>query len=190
MLTMLTADPTAAAAVYVPTALLKPWAKNPRKNDPAVQAVADSIKRFGFGAPILVRKASGEIIAGHTRLKAAVKLGLAEVPVRYLDLSESEAHALALADNRVGEIADWDAGELAAVLRDLESEDVSLDGLGWTGEEIEDMLGDGDAEPDEAPTLGEGLVYRVVVDVADEGAQAALVVRLEAEGYACAPLIS
>ena len=137
---MLTDDPTAAAAVYVSTAALRPWAKNPRKNDPAVQAVADSIARFGFGAPLLVRKATGEIIAGHTRLKAAVKLGLTEVPVRYLDLSESEAHALALADNRVGEIAEWDDEALAAVLREMGAADVSLGGMGWADTEIRAML--------------------------------------------------
>ena len=86
-----------SAAEYVPVADLRPWVKNPRKNDPAVKAVADSIRRFGFGAPLLARRENGEVIAGHTRLKAAIKLGLTEVPVRYLDLSESEAHALALA---------------------------------------------------------------------------------------------
>lgn len=163
LLTVLTETPTQPAAVYVATASLKPWAKNPRKNDPAVQAVADSIKRFGFGAPLLVRKASGEIIAGHTRLKAAVKLGLTEVPVRYLDLSESEAHALALADNRVGEIAEWDDEALAAVLRELEGEDVSLDGLGWTGEELEAMIGDVDlpGDGDDVPPVEEVAVSRV-----------------------------
>jgi ParB-like chromosome segregation protein Spo0J len=122
---------SASAAEYVAVASLRPWAKNPRKNDPAVKAVADSIKRFGFGAPLIARRENGEIIAGHTRLKAAIKLGLAEVPVRYLDLSEAEAHALALADNRVGELADWDAGALSDVLRELEADSVSLDALGW-----------------------------------------------------------
>jgi DNA modification methylase len=96
----------------------------------------------------LVRKASGEIIAGHTRLKAAVKLGLTEVPVRYLDLSEDEAHALALADNRVGEIAEWDDEALAAVLREMGDADVSLDGLGWTGNELEGLLDGIDSEPE------------------------------------------
>lgn len=173
---MLTDDPTAAAAVYVSTAALRPWAKNPRKNDPAVQAVADSIKRFGFGAPLLVRKATGEIIAGHTRLKAAVKLGLTEVPVRYLDLSESEAHALALADNRVGEIAEWDDEALAAVLREMEGEDVSLDGLGWTGEELEAMIAgvelpgdDETAGDDTVPEVEDGPVHSIAGDLYELG---------------------
>lgn len=129
-----------AAAVYVPIANLKPWARNPRKNDHAVAAVVESIRRFGFGAPLLARKATGEIIAGHTRLKAAAKIGLTEVPVRYLDLSESEAHALALADNKVGEVAEWDAGELACILRDMERDEVSLDGLGWDEETLRAII--------------------------------------------------
>ena len=173
---MLTDDPTAAAAVYVSTAALRPWAKNPRKNDPAVQAVADSIARFGFGAPLLVRKATGEIIAGHTRLKAAVKLGLTEVPVRYLDLSESEAHALALADNRVGEIAEWDDEALADVLREMGDADVSLDGLGWTGEELEAMIegvdlpGDDEtAGDDTVPEVEDGPVHSIAGDLYELG---------------------
>lgn len=134
---MLTKEP---AAQYVALADLKRWDRNPRVNDPAVQAVVDSIRRFGFGAPILARKTDGEIIAGHTRIKAAVKLGLTEVPVRYLDLTATEAHALALADNRVGEIAEWDDDALADVLRELNEQDVSLDGLGWVDTEVRAML--------------------------------------------------
>ena len=179
------------AAVFVDVKALTPWAKNPRKNDPAVKAVADSIKRFGFGAPLLARQANGEIIAGHTRLKAAIKLGLTEVPVRYLDLTESEAHALALADNKVGELAEWDENKLLETLRDLESSGVNTDGLGWTADELAKMLLDSTpAEDDEPPVLGSELIYRVVVDVVDETMQGELMERLEQEGYKCVPLIS
>ena len=128
------------AAEYVAVASLRPWAKNPRKNDPAVKAVADSIKRFGFGAPLIARRENGEIIAGHTRLKAAITLGLTEVPVRYLDLSEAEAHALALADNRVGEIANWDGEALAEVLRELDASGASIGGLGWDSSELDALI--------------------------------------------------
>ena len=182
--------PSTLAAVYVSTTLLKPWAKNPRKNDLAVQSVVKSIKRFGFGAPILVRQATNEIIAGHTRLKAAIKLGLAEVPVRYLDLSEAEAHALALADNRINQIAEWDDEALAEMLRDLVEDEISLEGLGWTDDELKKMLASSEAEPAELSALREGLIYRVVIDVSDEAAQSVLIERLEREGYKCAPLIS
>jgi ParB-like chromosome segregation protein Spo0J len=181
------------AAVFVPLDKLKPWAKNPRKNDSAVTAVANSIVRFGFGAPLLARKETGEIIAGHTRLKAAIRLKLEAVPVRYLDITETEAHALAIADNKVGEIAEWDAVVLADVLRDLEAAGAKIDDLGFDAAEIAALMSDGSAqegEEGETGAVGDGLVYRVVVDVRDEGAQADLVERLEAEGYKCAPLIS
>ena len=128
------------AAVFVDVKALTPWAKNPRKNDPAVKAVADSIKRFGFGAPLLARQANGEIIAGHTRLKAAIKLGLTEVPVRYLDLTESEAHALALADNKVGELAEWDDAVLAEVLKGMAEAGDNIEGLGWSSNDLQKMI--------------------------------------------------
>lgn len=97
-----------SAAEWTDIGMVKPWSKNPRKNDTATQRVADSIRRFGFGAPIVARKDGGQIIAGHTRYKAAKLLGLARVPVRFLDVSERDAELLALADNKLGEIAEWD----------------------------------------------------------------------------------
>ena len=141
------------AAVYVPIADLTPWDRNPRKNDPAVSAVVDSIKRFGFGAPLLVRRENGEIIAGHTRLKAAQRLGLETVPVRYLDLSADEAHALALADNRVGEIAEWDATALTELLREMvDAGDVT--GMGWDDAAIQAIV---DAAIPDAEEWGAGM---------------------------------
>lgn len=136
------------AAVYVAVASLRPWVKNPRKNDAAVSAVADSIKRFGFGAPLLARRDNGEIIAGHTRLKAALKMGLAEVPVRYLDLNESEAHALALADNKVGELADWDAGTLTGLLTEMRDSGSDMSGMGWTSDELASLLAEAPSDDD------------------------------------------
>ena len=103
------------AAVWMPIGDLVPWEKNPRRNDDAVGKVAESIQRFGFSAPIVARQADRKVIAGHTRLRAAHKLGLHEVPVRLLDLSEADAQLLALADNRLGEIAEWDDEALARV---------------------------------------------------------------------------
>ena len=109
------------AAVWLPIGDLKPWDRNPRKNADAVAGVADSIKRFGFGAPIIARLADHTIIAGHTRWLAAKKLGLTHVPVRLLDISEADAQLLALADNKLGEIAEWDDDRLAQVLADLKA---------------------------------------------------------------------
>lgn len=140
------------AAEMVPIERLKPWVKNPRKNDKAVRAVADSIARFGFANPILARREDGRVIAGHTRLKAAILLGLAEAPVRYLDLGEEEADALALADNRLGELAEWDDAALAEILQGLGDR---RKGLGWTEDDIAEILA-GAALPDdgdEAPPV-------------------------------------
>jgi DNA modification methylase len=118
-----------AAAVWVDIASLRPWVKNPRKNDHAVDQVVESIKRFGFGAPLVARKADRSIIAGHTRLKAALKLGLEVVPVRYLDLTEDEAHRLARADNKLAELAEWDSVALLAQLQGENEVDRLLQGF-------------------------------------------------------------
>ena len=116
------------------------------------------------------------------------------VPVRYLDLSEGEAHALALADNRIGELATWDDEGLASVLTELRDVGTEIGGLGWDEAGLDAVLSpdrapdSGNRTPD--PALPEGMQYRVLVKVADENAQVALIERLEAEGYACQPLIS
>ena len=120
---------TQAAALWVPTAALAVWADNPRVNDHAVPELMKVIKRFGFGSPIVARP-NGEIIAGHTRLKAALELRLVEVPVRFMDLDRDEAHLMARADNRVGEIAEWSEDLLADVLLDMETKGVDITGIG------------------------------------------------------------
>ena len=91
---------------------LTPYAMNPRFNDGAVDAVANSIRDFGFKVPIVADK-NGVIVAGHTRLKAAKKLGLKTVPVVYADdLDEEQIRAFRLADNKVSELATWDPEKL------------------------------------------------------------------------------
>lgn len=115
-----------AAAVWVDVAELRPWANNPRDNRKAIDEVAKSIRRFGWGSPIVANKRDGEIIAGHTRFAAASKLKLDKVPVRWLDLDPADAHALALADNKVGEVATWDDAVLRQVLAELKEADESL----------------------------------------------------------------
>ena len=87
---------------------IKPYERNPRKNDSAVDAVANSIKEFGFKNPIVI-DSDGTIINGHTRYKAAKKLKLKTVPcVLADDLSEEQIKAFRLADNKTAELADWD----------------------------------------------------------------------------------
>ena len=126
--------------VWLPIGDLKPWAKNPRKNDAAVGPVADSIQRFGWGAPIIARKATLEIIAGHTRWLAGRMLKLTHVPVRLLDISEADARLLALADNKLGEIAEWDDEQLAKNLEQLKLDGADVLASGFGADEIDRLL--------------------------------------------------
>ena len=87
---------------------LKPYRHNPRKNDSAVNFVAASIEEFGFRVPIVIGQ-DNEIICGHTRLKAAKKLGIVEVPCIVIDdLTPAQIKAFRLADNKTSELAEWD----------------------------------------------------------------------------------
>jgi len=131
------------AAEWVPIEALRPWKDNPRKNDgEPVRKVAASIRQFGFGAPLLARRSNGEIIAGHTRWKAAKELGLERVPVRFLDLNAEQAHLLALADNRLTEEATWDEELLTAVLADLQAQGQELASTGFEERELTKLLAD------------------------------------------------
>ena len=104
---------------------LIPYERNPRKNDDAVDAVALSISSFGFKVPIII-DSNNVIVAGHTRLKAAQKLGLSTVPViRADDLTEEQVRAFRLADNKVSEAASWDFEKLEAELANIDM-DMSL----------------------------------------------------------------
>ena len=103
---------------------IKPYEKNPRKNEEAVEYVANSIKEFGFKVPIVIDK-DGIIVAGHTRHKAAKKLGLAEVPCIVADdLTDEQVKAFRLADNKVSEKAEWDFALLADELLEIEGLDM------------------------------------------------------------------
>lgn len=104
---------------------LIPYEKNPRKNDGAVDYVAESIKQFGFKVPIVIDK-NNTIIAGHTRLKAAKKLGLEVVPCIIADdLTDEQIQAYRLADNKVSEFAEWDFELLNSELLDIVNIDMS-----------------------------------------------------------------
>lgn len=108
---------------------ITPYKNNPRNNDEAVGPVAESIKEFGFKVPIVVDK-NGEIVNGHTRYKAAKKLGLETVPVIVADdLSDEQIKAFRLADNKVGEIAVWDLDLLNEELNDILDLDMSVFGF-------------------------------------------------------------
>lgn len=112
--------------IYKKTEDLIPYINNPRNNDGAVDKVASSIKNFGFKVPIVV-DGDNEIIAGHTRLKAAKKLGMDEVPCIVADdLSDGQIKAFRLADNKVSEFADWDMEMLEKELLDIKDIDIDF----------------------------------------------------------------
>ncbi|MFH1693293.1 MAG: DNA modification methylase [Bacillota bacterium] len=122
---------------------LQEYENNPRNNDEAVKAVANSIKEFGFKVPIVITK-DNVIIAGHTRLKAALSLDLIEVPCIIADdLNEAQIKAFRLADNKTAELATWDLSRLEAELSEID-----MDMLQFGFEEMEELLPDNAADDD------------------------------------------
>lgn len=130
---------------YVPIGDVHPYEDNPRRNDDAVQAVVNSLVEFGWRQPLVV-DADGTIVVGHTRYKAALALEMTHVPVVVAsDLTAEQCAAYRLADNHVGEIAEWDMDLLAQELDGLANLDMSLYGFDdITSMEFMDFDGDGD----------------------------------------------
>jgi ParB-like chromosome segregation protein Spo0J len=115
---------------------VRPYEKNPRRNDDAVQYVAESIKQFGFKVPLVIDN-DGVIIAGHTRWKAAKKLGLKTVPCIIADdLTEEQVKAFRLADNKVAEMAGWD---FALLEEELQLIDFDMATFGFAEQEDVDI---------------------------------------------------
>lgn len=142
---------------------LKPYEKNPRKNDNAVDYVAKSIEEFGFKVPIVIDK-NNVIIAGHTRYKASEKLGLEEVPCIIADdLTDEQVKAFRLADNKVSEMSEWDYDLLNMELDDIV--DIDMEDFGFldldTEEEKEIEEDDFDIEPPEEPKAKYGDIYQL-----------------------------
>ncbi|CAN5861316.1 DNA modification methylase [soil metagenome] len=141
-----------------------PYARNPRENHRAVAAVARSITEFGFRQPIVV-DAAGVIIAGHTRYKAALQLGLAEVPVHVAtELTAAQIKAYRLADNKVAELSRWDMELLPLELAELKLEGIDLSLTGFNPNELAGLLGlDAQGalcDPDDVPGLPEAATTR------------------------------
>lgn len=115
---------------------IKPYENNPRKNDAAVDKVAASIEAFGFKVPIIVDR-NGVIVAGHTRLKAAEKLGLKTAPVIVAeDLDEEQARQYRIVDNKTGELSSWNYERL---LKEIDAvDDMDIDFLEFGAGEKED----------------------------------------------------
>lgn len=126
-----------------------PYARNPRLNDEAVATVAASLAEFGWQQPLVV-DTNGVLVVGHTRLKAARLLGMAEVPVHVAaNLTPAQARAYRIMDNRSGERAQWDTELLALELEDLRLDDFDLDLTGFDAAALDEIM-------DEAAGVDEG----------------------------------
>lgn len=134
---------------------IRPYENNPRKNSHAIEAIAASIREFGFRQPIVV-DGDGTIIVGHTRYFAAQNAGLDNAPVHVaIDLTPDQVRAYRIADNKLGELAEWDFEQLSAELKQLQLTDLDLNLLGFASDELAQLLGeqsaDGLTDPDFVP---------------------------------------
>lgn len=171
---------------YMAVDSLIPYANNPRLNDNAVDAVAASIKEFGFKVPIVV---DGEnvIINGHTRLKAAHKLGLKQVPVIVADdLTPEQVKAFRLADNKTSELAEWDMNKLDIELEGIDEIDMTEFGFDEDAFDFDDE--DQGFEDEKTPEDKDVCIddeKALVVDCADEDEMEKTFATLTEEGYKC-----
>jgi hypothetical protein len=150
------------------------YAHNPRINDAAVDAVANSIREFGFLVPVVIDK-NNTIVAGHTRLKAAQSLGLSEVPtVDVGNLTDAQIKAFRLADNKTAELAEWDFDKLKAELESLSDFDMSMFGF-------DDSIFSEEESLPKTGTYKEK--FSVVVDCTSEEEQRAVYELLTDNGY-------
>ena len=140
---------------------IKPYEKNPRKNDRAVDAVANSIREFGFKVPVVIDK-DNVIVCGHTRYKAAKKLGLKSVPcVVADDLTDEQIKAYRLADNKVSELAEWDIDLLGEELDDIFEIDMSDFGFDLSEEEEEIEVIEDEVPQEVEPVAKQGDIWKL-----------------------------
>ena len=125
---------------YIGIDSIKPYTKNPRKNEQAVEIVMKSIQEFGFKNPIILDK-ENVIVAGHTRLEAAKRLGLKEIPtIKAEELTENQIKAFRIMDNKSSEYADWDYDLLMEEIEDLkEDEDFDLETTGFSKADLDNI---------------------------------------------------
>lgn len=152
-----------APIIKVPIEEIKPYEKNPRHNDASVPAVMNSIKEFGFRAPIILDQ-DLVIIAGHTRYKAALELGLKEVPAIIADdMTPEEVEAYRIADNSAGQNSTWDYETLEEILAGL-SYDMSQFGIDDDGADFNDAYGEDFCLPDGDRTSGHVMTFTLTAE--------------------------
>ena len=177
-----------------PIGKLIEYARNPRKNDHAVDRVAAAIREFGFRVPV-VAKSDGTVVDGHLRLKAAKKLGLTEVPVVLADdMTDLQIKAFRLSVNKMAELAEWDDELLAIELHELNAAEFDMALIGFDAGELSAAMGLDEELDGEAPKIDEGIDYKekfaIIVDCADEAEQQATFERLDSMGFTCKVLVN
>ena len=162
---------------YVDIDSIKPYENNPRHNEEAIPYVMNSIKEFGFKNPIIIDK-NNVIIAGHTRLESAKRLGMKEVPIIHADdLTEEQVKAFRLADNKVSEKAEWNFELLDEELKDL---DINMKDFGFENIDIEEN----EIERKDLSNK-EFEKYEVIITCKDENEVQETYEKLTEEGYEC-----
>lgn len=153
-----------------------------------MRAIMDSMQEFGQRQVIVARE-NGTVIAGNGRLEAARKMGWSHIACVKVDDDDITAMRYAIADNRSGELSEWDEDTLARTLQAVESEHGSLDGLGFDQSDLDDLLGEDEDDVDSSPVPFDE-TWEVLVECEDEQEQLDVMKLLEAEGYECRALIS
>lgn len=165
--------------VYKKISELKNNPNNPRKNDNAVDTVAKSIQKYGFRNPLIIDDAN-IVWCGNTRLKAAKKLKLKEVPCIVVnDLTEQQMTELALLDNKTNEIAEWDTDVLSDILKSVDLSEFDLD---WNVDDVLETPNEIDRK-DISDTVQSQ--YELIVDCEDENNLEKLYNEMTQRGYQC-----
>ena len=158
---------------------LKAYENNPRKNDNAVEAVANSIREFGFKVPIVI-DSNDVIVCGHTRLKAAIQLGMETVPcIIANDLTDEQIKAFRLADNKTAELATWDFSKLFDEIQGINL-DMTDFGFPNTDQMLDGIFEENEFEEEkEEDTKEDGSGYKVIVKCPDGRARDELISLLQ-----------
>ena len=174
----------ARSIVMLPVSEVRPYEKNPRKNAEAVKYVKASIEKFGFKQPIVI-DSNRVIISGHTRLEAAKSLGMDEVPCIVADdLTEAQAKALRLADNKVAEFSEWEMNLLGGELGELaEISDIDMGDFGF--DDNLDNIGDEEENGTEEKGVNLSETFQIIVECENEIEQQEIFEKLSGEGYKC-----
>jgi len=167
---------------------IKPYSKNPRRNDDGVDVVARSIKLYGFRQPIVIDK-KGVIVVGHTRYKAALKLKLKTVPCHIAEgLSAKQIRAYRIADNGAREFSDWDTSLLDQEIADLKPDLLDTADLCLPEMSFDDLL-DGKKKTQKKKEERLTNIFQILIECETEKQQRRLLAKLDKEGYTCRSLI-